>query len=91
MVNRSRPRLTLTVNSDLKKQLKRAAVRLDLPVSRLVELLVRDFLTEYSKNPELESNIKRKVEEMKKSPGEINKEKSKKEVRRILDEFDSID
>ena len=82
MVDRNRPRLNITLDSQIKKEVKRVAGELNLSVSRLLEYIIEDFLADYPP-----ADKQKLVEEIE-SAGR-NEKLKEKQIENILREFDS--
>ena len=90
MVKRNRPRLTLTVDPDIKTKIKEIAADLSVPVSRLVEFIISEFLADYGNDKNRRNQLKNSIKEFKKSCRQKKVEQKGQQIEEILKRFDEI-
>lgn len=85
LTERNRPRMNLTLDPEVKDNLKKAAAELNLSVSRLLEEIAANFLSRYEDDPLVGYELKR--ESKIKDDSETTSEKEE-QIDRILDQMD---
>lgn len=88
MADRDRPRMNITLDAEVKDEIKGIADELGISTSRLIEETIREFIRSYRDDPMIGRRIHKKIDERKRSTEE--KEPSET-VQNILDRMDEID
>lgn len=92
MTNRDRPRLNITLDRDLKKQLDEVASELDITRSRLIEDVVAEFLDLYEDDPMVGIRLRKSVTERKRQESTSGADQqAKEEIKQILDALDETE
>jgi hypothetical protein len=89
MANRDRPRLNVTLAPDIKKEIKSIAQESGVPVSRLIEEVLREFLSTYRDDPMIARRITKQIEDRKRKSDEDDQETET--IRNILDQMDQFE
>jgi antitoxin component of RelBE/YafQ-DinJ toxin-antitoxin module len=92
MTDRDRPRLNITLDADLKKRAEDVADQLNLPLSRLIEDVLAEFLELYEEDPTVGVEVRKSVTDRKKAESPSSKEESaKEEIENILEAMEESD
>ncbi len=80
--------MNLTLDAEVKEEIKEIAEDLGLSTSRLVEETIREFIRSYRDDPMIGRRIHKKIDERKRSTDE---EQPSETVQKILDRMNQID
>lgn len=86
MANRNRPRMNLTLDCEVKERIKNEAEKLNVPVSRLVEEVLRRFLEASSEDPMVAPRVRKEIKDRQYESDD--EEPSKEAIENILDRMD---
>lgn len=86
MADRNRPRMNLTLDPDVKQRIKTEAEKLNVPVSRLVEEVLRKFLEASSDDPMVAPRVRKEIKDRQYESAE--EEPSEEAIENILDRMD---
>jgi hypothetical protein len=89
MTKRDRPRLNVTLAPDIKTEIKSIAEESGVPVSRLIEEVLREFLSTYEDDPMIVRRITKQIEDRKRESEEPDEETET--IRNILDQMDKFE
>lgn len=78
----------MTLDAEVKEDIKDIAEDLGVSTSRLVEETIREFIRSYREDPMIGRRIHKKIDERKRSSDE---EESSETVRKILEQMDQFD
>lgn len=86
MTDRDRPRLNLTLDPDVKERIKVEAKKLNVPVSRLVEEVLRRFLEASNEDPMVAPRVRKEIKD--RQYGSDEDEPDEEAIQNILDRMD---
>ncbi|MFB6345034.1 MAG: ribbon-helix-helix protein, CopG family [bacterium] len=86
MADRDRPRLNLTLDPDIKDRIKTEAQKLNVPVSRLVEEVLRKFLEASSDDPMVAPSVRKDIKDRQYQSDDTDP--SDEAIQNILDRMD---
>jgi antitoxin component of RelBE/YafQ-DinJ toxin-antitoxin module len=89
VADRDRPRLNVTLDAEVKDEIKDTSDELGVPISRLIEEVLREFIDSYREDPMIGRRLHKQIQERKR---EDNQEDEPSEtVRNILERMDEVD
>lgn len=89
MAERERPRLNITLDAEVKEQIKIEAEKLNVPVSRLIEEVLRKFLEASGEDPMVAPRVRKEIKDRKRQSD--TEDPSEDAVQNILDRMDEVD
>lgn len=92
MTDRDRPRLNITLDPDLKERADHLADELDVPLSRLIEEILHEFIDRYEEDPMVGVKVRKSIADRKQTESTPeDEETAKQEIKNILDAFDETE
>lgn len=87
MVERNRPRLNITLDPEIKDRIKTEASKLNVPVSQLVEEVLRRFLEASSDDPMVAPSVRKEIKDRQHESASEN-DPPEEAIQNILDRMD---
>lgn len=89
MADRDRPRLNVTLDAEVKDEIKSTSEELGVPISRLIEEVLREFIDSYRDDPMIGRRLHKRIRERKREASEPDE--PSETVRNILERMDEVD